>query len=337
MASVGDKQSVVDIISEAYSTLYRSWWVLLVPIFINLLLWLVPGVSLAPLYEQFSALVQDSVTSDTAEMQELRAQTLGLLAQLALDDVRPQFAWLNIVPYAIYGFRAAGASADALGLPFLVAVPAVVTPPQGWFIHNAGELFILIIVANLVGLFASATYLFLVSNASHHLPFTFDIAHVLRIGSTLVLYVLLLAAGVVILLVPLSIFTFLLLNINPAFGAFVIFLGSGVWLWVGIYLGFTREFIVLDQAGPVKAIQQSFRMVRRLFWRVLFMQFVIFVIVAGSGVIFAGFVTTQFGQIVIVGISAYLNSGLAVARMTFVRNYLASPEYHTLTTATNTR
>lgn len=333
MASAGDKQSVVDIISEAYSTLHRSWWILLVPVFINLLLWLVPGVSLAPLYEQFSALVRDSVTSDTTEMQELRAQTLGLLAQLALDDVRPQFAWLNVVPYAIYGFRAAGASADALGLPFLVAVPAVVTPPQGWFIHNAGELFVLIIVVNAVGLLASATYLFMQSNASQQRPFAFDFARILRIGAMLMLYVLLLAAAVVILLIPLSIFTFLLLNINPAFGAFVIFLGSGVWLWVGIYLGFTREFIVLDNAGPVKAIQQSFRMVRRLFWRVLLLQLVIFVIVAGSGVIFTGFLATQIGQIIIVGISAYLNSGLALARMAFVRNYLASPEYRSLTAA----
>jgi hypothetical protein len=336
VASVGDKPSVVDIISEAYSTLHRSWWILLVPVLINLLLWLVPGVSLAPLYEQFSALVRESVTSDTAEMQELRDQTLGLLAQLALDDVRPQFAWLNVVPYAIYGFRAAGASADALGLPFLVAVPAVVTPPQGWFIHNAGELFVLIIAVNAVGLFASATYLFMIRNASQQRPFAFDVAHILRIGAMLMLYVLLLAAAVVILLVPLSIFTFLLLNINPAFGAFIIFLGSGVWLWVGIYLGFTREFIVLDQAGPVKAIQQSFRMVRRLFWRVLLLQLVIFVIVAGSGVIFAGFLATQLGQIMIIAISAYLNSGLAMARMAFVRNYLTSPEYRSLTT-TNAR
>jgi hypothetical protein len=90
---------------------------------------------------------------------------------------------------------------------------------------------------------------------------------------------------------------------------------------------------VLDQAGPVKAIQQSFRMVRRLFWRVLLLQFVIFVIVAGSGVIFTGFLTTPLGQIIIVAISAYLNSGLAMARMAFVRNYLASPEYRSLNTA----
>ncbi|MEY3990229.1 MAG: hypothetical protein RI985_1310 [Chloroflexota bacterium] len=333
MASVGDKQSVVDVISEAYSTLNRSWWILLTPFILNLLLWLVPGVSLAPLYEQFSALVRDSVTSETPEMRELRAQTLGLLAQLALDDVRPQFAWLNVVPYAIYGFRAAGASADALGLPFLVAVPAVVTPPDGWFIHNAGELFVLIIVVNTVGVLASATYLFWLSNASQQQPFMFDTTRILRIGAMLALYVLLLAAAVVILLVPLSIFTFLLLNINPAFGAFVIFLGSGVWLWVGIYLGFTREFIVLDNAGPVKAIQQSFRMVRRLFWRVLLFQFVIFVIVAGSGIIFTGFLATQLGQMIIVGISAYLNSGLAMARIAFVRNYLASPEYRSLSAA----
>ena len=333
MASVGDKQSVVDVISEAYSTLNRSWLILLVPLILNLLLWMVPGVSLAPLYEQFSALVRDSVTSDTPEMRELRAQTIGLLAQLSLDDVRPQFAWLNVVPYSIYGFRAAGASADALGLPFLVAVPAVVTPPDGWFINNAGELFVLIILVNAVGLVASAIYLFLLGNASQQQPFAFDVDHILRIGATLMLYVLLLAAAIVIVLVPLSIFTFLLLNINPAFGAFVIFLGSGVWLWVGIYLGFTREFIVLNNTGPVKAIQESFRMVRRLFWRVLFFQFVIFVIVAGSGVIFAGFLATQLGQIIIVGISAYINSGLALARMAFVLNYLASAEYPSFTTS----
>jgi len=328
---VGDKQSIVDTISEAYATLNRAWWVVLTPLIVNLLLWTVPGVSLAPLYEQFSAIVRESVAGDTTEMRDLRDQTLGLLAQLALDDVRPQFAWLNAVPYAIYGFRAAGASADALGLPFLVAVPAVVTPPNGWFIHNAGELFILILLVNTIGLLASALYLVLVGDAMQAPRFAIDAQRVIRTAAMLMLYVLLLAAAVVILLVPLSIFTFLLLNINPAFGAFVIFLGSGVWLWVGIYLGFTREFIVLLQTGPVKAIQESFRMVRRLFWRVLLLQLVIFVIVAGSGVIFTGFLTSQIGQIIIVSLSAYLNSGLVIARMSFVRNYLASPEYRSRT------
>ncbi len=336
MANVGDKPSVVDVISEAYSTLNRAWWILLTPLVMNLILWVIPGVSLAPLYEQFSTLVRESVAGETPEMRDLRDQTLGLLAQLALDDVRPQFAWLNVVPYAIYGFRAAGASADALGLPFLVAVPAVVTPPNGWFIHNAGELLILIVIVNTIGLFASAMYLTFVADASQQRAFSIDSASILRIAAMLGLYVLLLAAAVVILLVPLSIFTFLLLNINPAFGAFIIFLGSGVWLWVGIYLGFTREFIVLHGAGPVNAIQESFRMVRRLFWRVLLLQFVIFIVVAGSGVIFTGFLTNQIGQIVIVVLSAYLNSGLVIARMTFVRNYLASAEYRSFS-ATHAR
>ncbi len=334
MASVGDKPSIVDIISDAYSTLHRAWWILLLPVAINLVLWVIPGVSLAPLYEQFSALVRDSVTSDTPEMRDIRDQTLGLLAQLALDDVRPQFAWLNIVPYAVYGFRAAGASADAVGLPFLVAVPAVVTPPNGWFIHNGGELALLILIVNLIGVCASALYLFFVGHTSSAYGIRIDGARIGRIAAMLFLYMILLAAAVVILLVPLSIFTFLLLNINPAFGAFLIFLGSGVWLWVGIYLGFTREFIVLCDIGPVKAVQESFRMVRRLFWRVLLLQAVIFVIVAGSSIIFTGFLTTVIGQIAIVAVSAYLYSGLVVARMSFVRHYLASAEYRSFV-ATN--
>lgn len=333
MASVSDKLSIVDIISDAYSTLHRAWWILLIPVVLNLVLWVVPGASLAPLYEQFSALVRDSVTSDTAEMRDIRDQTLGLLAQLALDDVRPQFAWLNIVPYAVYGFRAAGASADAVGLPFLVAVPAVVTPPSGWFIHNVGDVMLLIIMVNVIGVCASATYLFFVGTATHGQTFTFDSTRIIRIAAMLFLYVVLLAAAVVVLLVPLSIFTFLLLNINPAFGAFLIFLGSGVWLWVGIYLGFTREFIVLCNIGPIKAVQESFRMVRRLFWRVLLLQFVIFVIVAGSGVIFSGFLSSMIGQIAIVGVSAYLYSGLVVARMSFVKHYLASTEYRSFIAA----
>lgn len=327
MADTGNKPSIIDIISEAYSTLHRAWWILLLPIALNLVLWLVPGVSLAPLYEQFSALVRDAATYDTAEMRDIRDQSLGLLAQLALDDVRPQFAWLNTVPYAVYGFRAAGASAEAIGLPFLVAVPAVVTTSQGWFIHNGGELALLIVAVNIIGLCASAIYLVLVGNASQGRAFTLEGSRIVRIAAMLFLYVVLLAAAVVILLVPLSIFTFLLLSINPAFGAFLIFLGSGVWLWVGIYLGFTREFIVLCDIGPVKAVQESFRMVRRHFWRILLLQLIIFVIVAGSSIIFAGFLASITGQIIIVGISAYLYSGLVMARMSYIKRYLASAEY----------
>jgi hypothetical protein len=141
----------------------------------------------------------------------------------------------------------------------------------------------------------------------------------------LLLYALTITAIAVALLIPLSIFTFLLISLNPAFGAFVLLAGSAIWLWAGIYLGFTRELMVLNDYGPFKAIRASITLVRTSFWRVVSFVGVLLVVVAGVGIVLAGLIGTQAGLIGAIVISAYLMSGISVARMRFVQLHQAAP------------
>ncbi|NBU65341.1 MAG: hypothetical protein EBS29_12715, partial [Chloroflexia bacterium] len=126
-----------------------------------------------------------------------------------------------------------------------------------------------------------------------------------------------------LLFIPLSIFVMLLFGASPAFGAFVVFIGAGVWLWVGIYIGFTREVMVLAQIGPIRAVQASVQIVRVSFWRTLALLMILLVIAAGSGVIFTGLIDSLIGRIAVVVVGTYLMTGLVMARLRFVQLQLS--------------
>lgn len=329
--TTSDKQtSIIDILSESFAVLNRSPWIVIIPLIFNFYLWFVPGVSLAPILEQTAQLMRELPTDSSTDMVDIRDQSLGLLEQLARDDMRPQLAWLNTIPYSVYTLRAAGASAEALGLPFVVALPAsvadsdVTTSVLGNLavtsISDGGDLISVWLWLNVGTLLLSALFLetardgIMRTTAPHTLW-----RRALRTAGRLALYAFIIVGAVTLVLIPVSLFTFVLININPVFGAFLIFIGSGIWLWVGVYLGFTREIMVIEQVGPIAGIRTSVRIVRTAFWRTLALLSLLLVIVSGLGIIFTPLLASPWGRVGTVIISAYLMSGLVLARMRFVK------------------
>lgn len=318
--------SIVDILSDAYAALNRAPWVLLVPLLINAYLWFGAGVSLAPILAQTSAMVREIQPdgASTSDVTDVRDQTLLLLDEIAKVDMRGQLAWLNIVPYTIYTFRASGASADALGLPYIVAMSVPLATDNTVQIADSMALFGWIVMINVATLIASGIFLELARGGVTRMPdWQQAPLRMARTVAVLLLYALLIAAVVLLLLIPLTIFVMLLFGVSPAFGAFVVFIGAGVWLWVGIYIGFTREIMVLSQIGPIRAVQASVQMVRVAFWRTLTLLMILLVIAAGSGVILSGFIDSLIGRIAVVVIGTYLMTGLVMARLRFVQLQLS--------------
>ena len=318
--------SIVDILSDAYAALNRAPWVLLVPLLINAYLWFGAGVSLAPLVAQTSAMVREIKPdgASTSDIKDVRDQSLLILDEIAKQDMRGQLAWLNVVPYTIYTFRTAGASADALGLPYIVAMSVPIAANNAVQIADSLALFGWIAIVNVVTLIASGVLLELARGGVTRTPDWGQAPlRMVRTVAVLLLYALLMAAVVLLLLIPLTIFVMLLFGVSPAFGAFVVFIGAGVWLWVGIYIGFTREVMVLSQIGPIRAIQTSVHIVRVSFWRTLALLMILLVIAAGSGVIFTGLIDSLIGRIAVVVIGTYLMTGLVMARLRFVQYQLS--------------
>lgn len=325
MTDTTTRVSIVDILSDAYAKINRAPWVLVIPLILNAYLWFGGGISIAPLVTETQALLReiepDTPTPD--DVAAMREQTIGLLAQLAREDIRGQVAWLNVVPYTIYSFRAAGASAEALGLPYIMALHAPNVDANAWVVADAGSFLGLIVLINVVALVLSAIFLAGMRNAAIDAPHAHDFVHqFIRVMMVLFLYVMLVIGVVGLSLIPLSIFLLLLLSASPALGAFFVFVGAGAWLWASIYIGFTREIMVIEQVGPIRGIQMSVRLVRMNFWRTLSFLLMLLVIVAGSGIIFEGLIGTVAGRMVSIIVSAYLLAGLVMARMRFVQYHL---------------
>jgi len=191
-------------------------------------------------------------------------------------------------------------------------------------ISDAVALFGWIVIINVVALIVSGVFLELARGGVTRMPdWPQAPLRMARTVAVLLLYALLMAAVVALLLIPLTIFVMLLFGVSPAFGAFVVFIGAGVWLWVGIYIGFTREIMVLSQIGPIRAIQTSVQIVRVSFWRTLALLMILLVIAGGSGVILTGLIDSFIGRIAVVVIGTYLTTGLVMARLRFVQYQLS--------------
>jgi hypothetical protein len=322
--SAPSQPTIVDILSDAYARLNRNLWIVLIPLAINAALWFGPAVSFAQIFTDAAVLLREAQPDDapttTPEMLQIRDQTIAVLDELGADDMRPWLAWLNVVPYAIYGFRAGGASGEGLGLPFVTAQPAKIDPETAIFVDGFGGLVTVFALVNLIGLLASTLYLVLVARSWRRDGAIGELLMAIpKTLARLLLYPLAVVVVGLLVLIPVSIFGVLLMTLNPAFGAFLFFIGSAFWLWATIYIGFTRECMVLHDVGPFQAIKASIALVRGAFWRVLGFLGLMMVVAAGSGIIFAGLVDSTAGRVGVVLASAYLFSGLSLARMRFVQ------------------
>jgi hypothetical protein len=315
--------TLIDSLSEGYAAINRRPWLLLVPILLNLYLWFGAPLSLGPLISDVVGTLRRAQppATEQGDMQALYDQLLSRGG----TDLREQMAILNAIPTLRLRLIGSIDEGDGLGLPTAPEVLPVVDTNRGDTIQVStfGGALLAFVVINALALAISSIFLAQLGAAvQREWPGTAGLRRALRIGLSLLGSIGAILGVALALGLPMLFFAALLLLFNQTLGLLAVELLIAIAIWIGIYVGFYPEAIVMSGMGPLRAIYASFNTVRRNFWATLGFLAISLVISLGSDVIWTRLVGSTAGLVVAIVGSAYIGSGLLAARMAFFRERL---------------
>jgi hypothetical protein len=194
----------------------------------------------------------------------------------------------------------------------------------------------LYVFLSLVGMLIGCSYLGLIAQEVRDTQV--NVAHVLQRvwiwWARVTLIALLLFMGFLMLGVPLlvliALVSVLSRNLAQLIGTFLIISSIWVGIWLYIYLFFFVNALILNDTGILRALWDSFNVVRRNFWSTVGLMLLMGLIGAGFSIIWRMLSTNSWGTLLAIAGNAYIGSGLAAASLTFYRDkYVAWQEEQT--------
>lgn len=305
------KLGVIDSISTGFRVLGRYPWLVLVPILLDLALWLGPRLSLRPLVPAVLALLQlppdASLPADYA--------TMMANSQDMLTQVGESFNLGTMLANTLLGVPSVAAS---LGdLPALTGLGGrvelnTVAAALGWAV-----------LLGTIGILVGALYLVLIAQilrtgklagAGFFTSYARAAARLLGVALLVILLILLLS-------LPMAFMTGLLTLFGGGFGtvmALMVIVVAG-W-WVRLALTFTVEAIVLDDVGIRNAVLRSINVALRNFWSTAGLIILISLISTGFGLVWARLITLPFGIPLSILLNAVIGTGLIISPFLFYHN-----------------
>ena len=309
---------IIDSISAGYRFLGRRVDLILIPVLLDLLLWLAPRLSVAPLFARLADAYDALYALSAADMPaDLAAMTQGSTEMLRAIGETSNL-WTGLVSGAV------------LHVPSLLAT-ASLPPARGGVIEIgsvAGAAAIWLLLA-LLGLFLGVLYLELLARvlplgATPKPAGAVDLLRAtVRHWGRVLGFVLLVGALLVALFVPISLFVGLAALLVPALATFFVALLGGMILMIFVYLYFVTAAIVLDDQGVLQAIRTSMSLVRAHFLQVV--GFAVLVTLIGAGIALLLDRLAAFepvGTVAAILVNAYIGTGLSLALLVFYRSRL---------------
>jgi hypothetical protein len=312
--AAGGFLGVIDCLSAGFRYLGWRFELILIPVCLDLLLWLGPRFSVAPLLDSFAA-------------------AYGELA--AAEGVTPELG--QMVDQLAASIREVGQGSNLLtGLvsSTLLHVPSLPLLGGGWVsgavveIATAGEAVVWWLLFGLLGLLIGVIYLTLLarrlpigSMAGARLPEA--AVAVFRHWLQVIGFVLLVAAGLALVYLPISFAVGLIMLASPAFASAVAALAGAVTLVVFFYLYFVTAALIMDNVPLSAAILRSVRLVRDNFWPTLGLILISNVIVVGIAILLVQLANlAPAGALLAIAINAYIGTGLSMALLVYYRSRL---------------
>lgn len=303
---------IIDSLSAGYRFLGRHIELLIIPIVLDLFLWLGPQLNVAPLFVQAADLYRTATTVQGAppELTQMTGQFADLLAVAGTNS--------NLF--------------DSLVSQSLMHVPSLMIflgPQPGGLVYAVSNPFAavgLYLGLSIIGILIGVIYL---NQLAHRLPLGSGpkalslggrVRTIFRQWGLILLFLLVL--GVILLLgaIPTFFAAGLLSLLYLPLGSIAALLFGGAVLIILFYLYFVTAALVLDDLPLPAAVAQSFRLVRDNFWATLGFLVLTGVIAAGFALLFRQFSTmAAWALLPAILANAFIGTGLTMALLVFYR------------------
>ena len=282
---------VVDVIAEGLSLIVTRPWLMLVPILLDVVIWL--GVKIEPsaLINELIDLVDDSTIADTEDvistMQDLGDSNMTQLAAL-------------FVPSMLSG----GGDADI----YQLFDQRIWTPGAGAVVLVG---FGLVFIASLLAM----VYTVPIANAiiGRKLSIGGNVALIVRAWARMIAFIVLCVGALMAIIVPTAIMSVIFAPLLPLVTS-ILMIGAIAAL---LFFYFVFDAIVIADVGPLKAVRMSVEIVRRNMRAVLGLVLASLLLTTGIPEIVSGMLDSLPGLVLAVLLQAVIATGATAASMFF--------------------
>jgi len=315
---------VVETLSAGYAAINHQLWILLIPIALDVFLWLGPHVSYSPLVDpalaRGSAWVRQigAVSRRAPSSPELNANGNGNgngNGSVSVDDVRQSLMSLatdtNVLSLLARG---------PLTLPSVAVLLGGIGALS--FVTSWGEGAALLVGSLLGGLLIGGFFYAAIAQQVRGAgtnPVAAGLSVPRSLARVLGLFLVLLGFGLLLGL-PVLVVVGVMALVAPVLAAFGMALAIVALLLVDVYLYFALNAIFVSRVGPLAAVQRSVAVVRKHLWPTVALALLSWVILAGMDRVWellAANVQAPFGVALGMLGNAYIASGLIAASMIF--------------------
>lgn len=306
---------VIDSLSAGYRIVGRRLYLLVIPIALDLLLWWVPRLSVAPLLDRLAAFYEEAMLTDalSGELAQMAEQAAVLLREMGRSS--------NLLNMLV--------SNSLLHVPSILVVTEPVREAAALPIENLLVACGLTLILSLLGILIGVIYLGLLA---YHVPIgegekTADPARFLQISGrrwlSVILFVFLTIFILFALYIPVTIAIALAALVIPVLSSLLILLLGGMTFLLFFYLYFVVVAIIVDDLSIFDALMCSVRLVRANFWSTLGFVVLVNLISLGFALLLSPFVRQPpLGTTAAILSSAYIGTGLSMALLVFYRSQL---------------
>ncbi len=301
-------------ITTGFEVAARNPVLIVLPLMLDLFLWLGPRLSIAPILQGVMVFLNQWLQVDPSSVQA--SDAASLLSQI-LEELSKSFNLFSLLH-----------PAPLLGVPVLMSGRLSAVSPLGPqpAVEIASMLLLLAcaVVLTVAGLGLSSLYLEVVgrrviSETDSPLPGPMSMWVIWQqfVKLALLLFVILFSFSMV-----LSFFAGLIGFLSLTLAGLVMTLASSVVLFIGVHLLFTVPGIVLLRRGLLRAMKESLLLTRGDFINVIFLLGLILVISRGLGVVWALPEAASWATIVGLAGHAFVSTALTAALLVFYQERL---------------
>ena len=293
----------------------RHPWLLLIPVLLDLFLWIGPRMQAPALYRSFEPGLRQLTTEMTSSEARLAAQELSKAIERFFTQYN-LFTWL---------------SAGLIGVPVvnggLDATLKLVTGslPILWQVDSFDGYLLVLALFTIAGLAISALFWTMLGDYVQGGPW--QAARWLRQSFDLwkkLLLLMLIAVGLVLLAIfPLSMVMFTLSAFSAGLASLIPLLMMGVSTWIVLVCVFTPHGLVLYQMRLGRAVGTSAMIVRANFAPTLGLVALAIAISICTGLIWEGLAPDSWLRLIAIAGNAIIGAGLIVASLLFYQNRVA--------------
>jgi hypothetical protein len=301
----------IEALTVGFDRVRKQPWLMIIPLALDLFLWIGPRLEAQPLYAQFETNLKgisaDLNADGQSYVQDVRQALQDFLGQFNL------FSWLSV---GVVGVPAVNTTVDA-SAPLVTGTAPVKMP-----IADVGTYLIVAIVLSAAGLVLGGLFWATLTVPQRAESFNLNVwlRDGLKVGGQLLVLAVLAIIVALVLMFPVSILITLVSAINLGLASFLPALLITALIWAVFYLAFTVHGLALYRLPLARAVRISALIARIYFAPTLGLAALSIVIYMGLGMIWQQIAPDSWLRLIAMAGNAFIATSLASASLIYYQN-----------------